>query len=193
MQYFTAFDNRGVIVWQSRTARAYSRTEMIGTPAWQWVNGEDVERCKRALSTVIVTRRREAFTSLGTRDGISYEVTYFPLAAEATVIAETIPVSTSPLTDREMQVLQAICSDELPSETAKRLKLSVSTVESYRASLKRKLEAKGTAGLVCAAIRLGLWLPSVLSVLNNILFEVLMFGIEGRWDRGFRDSGCSSA
>jgi DNA-binding CsgD family transcriptional regulator len=159
MQYFTAFDSTGIIVWQSPTARGYSRSEMVGTPAWKWVEAKDIDQCKRTLSTAIVTRHRESFVHVGTRDGNAYEVAYIPLPMSATVIAEVKAVSTHTLTDREMQVLEAIFNDETPQELSKRLEISISTIESYRASLKRKLNAKGNSGLVRAAIRMGLLSP----------------------------------
>lgn len=159
MQYFTAFDDHGIIVWQSPTARGYSRTELIGTPAWKWVQAKDIDQCKRTLSTAIVTRSRESFVHVGTRDDTAYKVTYVPLPMSATIIGEIQVVSTHSLTDREMQVLDAICNDETPQHLSTRLGLSISTIESYRASLKRKLDAKGTAGIVRAAIRMGLLSP----------------------------------
>lgn len=159
MQYFTAFDSTGIIVWQSHTAREYSRTEMVGTHAWKWVHPNEVERCKRTLATAIVTRHRESFVHVGTRDRQTYEVAYVPLPTSATVMAEVKAVSTHTLTDREVQVLEAIFNDETPQQLSKRLGLSISTIESYRASLKRKLDAKGTAGIVRAAIRMGLLSP----------------------------------
>lgn len=159
MQYFTAFDSTGIIVWQSPTARKYSRTEMVGTHAWKWVHSNESEKCKRTLATAIVTRQRESFVHVGTRDGQAYEVAYVPLPTSATVMAEVKAVSTHTLTDREMQVLEAIFNDETPQQLSKRLEISISTIESYRASLKRKLNANGTAGIVRAAIRMGLLSP----------------------------------
>ena len=60
------------------------------------------------------------------------------------------------LTTREMQTLHAICRDEPPKQTAARLGVSVSTVETYRLHLRRKTGAVGTAGLVRWAIRNGI-------------------------------------
>jgi len=132
---------------------------MIGTYAWKWVPHKEEEKCKRELSTVIVTRKRSTMTALGPRDHVPYEVTYVPLPADATVIAETRAVPLHALTKREQDVLLAISNDEKPAETRKRLKISASSYEFYRAALKDKLAANGNAGLVRAAIRMGLIQP----------------------------------
>jgi DNA-binding CsgD family transcriptional regulator len=60
------------------------------------------------------------------------------------------------LSDRELAVLTMIAQDVQPQAIAKKLRLSPSTVETYRARLKVKLKVQGTAGLIRWAIRVGL-------------------------------------
>lgn len=60
------------------------------------------------------------------------------------------------LTRREQEILKLITEEYTSQEIAKKLFLSANTVENQRASLLQKLHCKNTAGLVKAAITLGL-------------------------------------
>jgi len=62
----------------------------------------------------------------------------------------------SPLTSRQREILQLIAEGRGTREIAERLHLSVKTVETHRAHLMTRLQVRDTAGLVRAAIRLGL-------------------------------------
>jgi len=59
------------------------------------------------------------------------------------------------LTGRQLEVLKLICKELTNIEIAKRLHLSVRTVEGYRNSLLEKTNAKNTAGLVMFAFKNG--------------------------------------
>jgi len=56
------------------------------------------------------------------------------------------------LTEREIQVLQLICSEHTNQEIAEKLYLSKRTVESHRQRILEKTGAKNTAGLVIYAL-----------------------------------------
>ncbi len=60
------------------------------------------------------------------------------------------------LTDREKEVLAFIAEGMTSRQIAERLFLSVSTVNSHRANLKKKLSIRDTAGLVKYALQAGL-------------------------------------
>jgi len=60
------------------------------------------------------------------------------------------------LTPREREVLQLIGEGYTNSEIAKRLSISVKTVETHRAQLRRKLNIHDRAGLIRYAIRKGI-------------------------------------
>ena len=60
------------------------------------------------------------------------------------------------LTRRELQVLELISEEYTNQEIAKKLFLSVSTVETHRMNLSSKLDARNTAGMVKKAIKFGL-------------------------------------
>jgi DNA-binding CsgD family transcriptional regulator len=57
------------------------------------------------------------------------------------------------LTGRERQIIRMICQDLSSAEIASHLKISVSTVETHRQNIRRKLGVRGTAGVVLYALR----------------------------------------
>ncbi|MBI3801382.1 MAG: response regulator transcription factor [Deltaproteobacteria bacterium] len=63
------------------------------------------------------------------------------------------------LTPREREILQLIAEEQTSKEIAARLHLSEHTVETHRCQLIKRLRVRGLAGLVRAAIRLGLVPP----------------------------------
>lgn len=68
-------------------------------------------------------------------------------------------VQSDPLSGRERQVLQLVGEGRSTKEVAAQLGISIKTVESHRARLRRKLDIHETAGLVLYAIRRGLIQP----------------------------------
>lgn len=60
------------------------------------------------------------------------------------------------LTRREKDVLKLIVEENTNQEIAKKLFLSLRTIEHYRTNLMQKLDVKNTAGLVKIAIQMGL-------------------------------------
>lgn len=69
--------------------------------------------------------------------------------------AETGNASAS-LTDREREILRLIALEHTTNEIAERLYISPYTVETHRKNLIQKLGVRNSAGLVKAAVRLGL-------------------------------------
>ena len=69
----------------------------------------------------------------------------------------------SPLTEREQQILQAVALGHTNSEIGERLHLSVRTIESHRARILRKLDLSTRADLVSYAITSGLFDTSKLT------------------------------
>lgn len=67
-----------------------------------------------------------------------------------------------PLTERELEVLQAIARGHSNISAAAALGVSPKTVDSHRTSLMRKLGVHSTASLLLAAVRAGLLDPSSL-------------------------------
>jgi two-component system response regulator NreC len=65
----------------------------------------------------------------------------------------------SPLTDREREVLRLLALGHTNSETAERLHLSVRTVETHRANIQSKLGSSSRAELVRHALEQGLITP----------------------------------
>jgi DNA-binding CsgD family transcriptional regulator len=176
-RYFTTLDVNGRVVWHSSSSTVSRPSEMIGTYAWDWCASHDVDQCKRAISHAIVIGEPTGVVLRCTGNPTPYAVRYTPLLRPAVLVVEAMPDSRPQLTDREETVLSAICNDESPSALAARMKISISTVESFRAALKRKLAADGTAGLVLAAVRYGFIQPVLLAVLH---FDCAAFGNQWR-------------
>ena len=65
---------------------------------------------------------------------------------------EALPSPFAPLSDRELEVFRLIGLGLRKSELAARLNLSVNTIESHRASLKKKLKVKSSAELAKLAV-----------------------------------------
>jgi DNA-binding CsgD family transcriptional regulator len=59
----------------------------------------------------------------------------------------------SPLTRREVEVIRLIAQDLTNKEIAAKLRVSVKTVDFHRRGLKKKIGAKGTAGIIRYAIK----------------------------------------
>lgn len=69
-------------------------------------------------------------------------------------------VLSEPLTLREREVLKLIAEEKSNKEIADVLVISIRTVQTHRASIKRKLNIRKTAGLVKYAIRKGYTTPT---------------------------------
>ncbi len=61
-----------------------------------------------------------------------------------------------PLSEREKQLLELVCSDDTYKEIADKMCLSPKTVDTYRMSLFEKLQVKSRTGLVLYAIKSGM-------------------------------------
>ena len=57
------------------------------------------------------------------------------------------------LTDRELEVFQLIGSGRKTRQIADQLKLSIKTIETYRAHIKEKLSLRDGTELVCLAVK----------------------------------------
>jgi len=85
---------------------------------------------------------------------------YFSQQVSATLLQAitrkktTLPYNnhTTPLSDREIEVLRLIAQEFSNGEIAEKLFISIRTVDTHRRNLLEKLEAKNTAGLVKYAI-----------------------------------------
>ena len=89
-----------------------------------------------------------------------------PQVALAIATEKVGSVSSSPLTEREQQILQAVALGHTNSEIGEQLHLSVRTIESHRARILRKLDLSTRAELVNYAITSGLFDTSKLPAGN---------------------------
>lgn len=90
------------------------------------------------------------------------------ISAQVTVAIATAKAAgkTSPLSNREQQIIQAVALGHTNSEIAEHLHLSVRTIESHRARILRKLDLSTRAELVSYAITSGLFDTSKLPTGN---------------------------
>lgn len=70
---------------------------------------------------------------------------------------DTIRQQTTPLTDKEKEVLQLICKEHTNAEIAEIVFLSPRTIEGIRSSLLEKIGVRNIAGLVLYAVKYGLY------------------------------------
>ena len=65
------------------------------------------------------------------------------------------PVSSDPLTEREVDVLRLVCKEMTSGQIAEQLNLSQRTVENHRHRLSKKIGSNGSIGLYLFALRNG--------------------------------------
>lgn len=69
---------------------------------------------------------------------------------------DTITISDSVLTKRELEILELIAGEFTNEEIASKLNLSKRTVDSHRQNILNKLQVKNTAGLIKYAFKVGI-------------------------------------
>ena len=102
------------------------------------------------VATAIATAAGEAL-SAGLANSILSEFT-----AERATANAVAPVDTSPLTNREEEILQLIADGYSTSEVASRLFISGKTVKNHLASIYGKLDARDRTQAVLSAVRIGI-------------------------------------
>jgi len=99
----------------------------------------------------------ELFTAL--RQVVKFGYYYTPIITGNIhrQIEKKINTANAPeITGREKELLQHLCTDMGYTEIAKKMFLSESTVDTYRARLFEKFEVKNRIGLILKAVNLGL-------------------------------------
>jgi len=110
---------------------------------------EGSEKVKEAIRSVL---KGELF--------VSKEVIARILEKTARGVTDAVASPFEALSDRELEVFQLLGLGYGPSEIAKRLHLSVRTVEGYGVRIRGKLNLKGASELVQYAIQLNNWKDS---------------------------------
>ena len=70
-------------------------------------------------------------------------------------VAHSGAVDGDPLSKREIEVIKMICHGLTSQEIAKRLRLSIRTVENHRHRISKKIKARNTADIIVHAIKNG--------------------------------------
>lgn len=157
MNGVTLLDRHARLLWDSWIDPGMPT--VIGGRAWDFVKPADLQACKDAMTACLIGNGSTDFkVSVGLPKAWQiYQCTAEPIENVAAVVKWLqLPENPLILTSREHDVLLAICADESPKKTAKRLKITVSTVETFRAILRRKTGQLGTAGLARWAVRMGI-------------------------------------
>jgi DNA-binding CsgD family transcriptional regulator len=153
-------DEHGTVLWISHGDDLHPPEQIVGKKVWDLVPAEEREEVRDLLALAIFDDGHEerVFTSRFSGARPQYRVR-MQRAKEVTVVALVQRMLPPTVTAREKEILRLIANDVKPQQIGKKLRLSPNTVDSYRRNLKRKLGVKGTAGLVCWAIRAGLVNP----------------------------------
>lgn len=130
----------------------------LGPTRWR-VASDDLDRLRRLVAAgaefVLVTR-----WSAGTGAWLTVTpATAPPAAAAAPAVGSTPRRRRRPLTGREIEVLRLIADGLHAKEIARRLGISLRTVDVHRAHIKQKLRVQTIGDLVRAGIRQGLVSP----------------------------------
>jgi DNA-binding NarL/FixJ family response regulator len=105
----------------------------------------------------------EAIESVN-QNGVYYNVQVTKIMEQNLKGDGTDPDPLVKLTEREIEVLRLICAQYNSSDIAKKLELSIRTVDRHRESLLAKTKSTNAAGLVIYAIRNNLFNPRELSI-----------------------------
>jgi DNA-binding CsgD family transcriptional regulator len=153
------FDSHGRCLWVSQELPEL-RGKVTGKSAWHWCPSQhDKELLIRAFALCAFTGEPQEASTIAARGRrFNCKLAHIP-HAEFVGAWQMLPERMVKLTVRERQILDALCNDEKREQTAKRLGISPRTVESFRLILRRKTGAKGIAGLVKWALRMGLCEP----------------------------------
>ncbi len=127
-----------VLVLTMHAEREYVRQALAAGATGYLVKTADREELKLALATLA---RGQMWIS--------------PAIAQ-TAVENGETVTEQELTARQREVLQLIADGVRPTNIARRLRISVKTVESHRAQIMERLGIRTTAGLVRYALRTGI-------------------------------------
>lgn len=99
----------------------------------------------------------ELFTAL--QQVVKYGYYYTPIVTgniHKQVTKKSVSTDVPELKEREKELLENLCSDMSYAEISKKMFLSESTVDTYRARLFEKFQVKNRIGLILKAVHLGL-------------------------------------
>lgn len=147
-------DRRGRFLWTSWVVPE-AKGKWQGKPVWHFAPPHEEQPAREALSRVLLDGEPAQVTLHGPGKHV-WETTLME-APDAHIICQWREVSgVIRLTPRENQALLALCADEPEKVTAQRLGVSIKTIDTFRASLRKKTGAAGIAGLVRYAVRAGI-------------------------------------
>lgn len=152
MTHTTLLEPDGTVLWMSHSPGP-PIDEVIGTKLWKWADDKRRPEWRRYIAEAVLDGH--SGPHITEFDGKKYHCSFRRLSNSLIVNTWGLyfPIE---LSEREAEVLTLIAKDHKPQEIAKKLRLSLHTVETYRARLKSKLKVPGTAGLIRWAIRVGL-------------------------------------
>jgi DNA-binding NarL/FixJ family response regulator len=134
-----------VLILSMHNDKAYATKALASGAAGYLLKDAGAAECEAAVRAVV---RGESYLSPGISGHV---VSEYARLAQAEAAA-----ATDPLTERQREVLRMI-AEGLPTKSiARRLDISVKTVEAHRGQLMERLGIREVAGLVRYAVRVGL-------------------------------------
>jgi DNA-binding CsgD family transcriptional regulator len=154
MRGITLLDRTGKILLVSNRSL---HQRVAGTSVWSWIDARDLADFKLAIANFQFEQRAVAYCVRTLKlDGFLFSGVVEHVGDLFVAHWQRRLASAPELTPRERQVLVALCRDETIKQTARRLRISVKTVESFRLILRKKIGARSSAGLIVWAVANGI-------------------------------------
>jgi DNA-binding NarL/FixJ family response regulator len=135
-----------ILVLSMHDERAYVREALAAGADGYLVKAAEREELALALAALA---RGQAWLSPPAAKVLIEELLDRPMRSEG-------PVATQDLTPRQLEVLKLIAAGQSTKQIARRLGLSVKTIETHRGQIMARLDIRHVAGLVRYALRMGL-------------------------------------
>ena len=135
-----------ILVLSMHDERAYVREALAAGADGYLVKASEREELALAVGALA---KGQAWLSPPAAKVLIEELLDRPMRAEG-------PVATQDLTPRQLEVLKLIAAGQSTKQIARRLGLSVKTIETHRGQIMARLDIRHVAGLVRYALRMGL-------------------------------------
>jgi len=159
MEALALLNRDGHFVWVDDHAPwGWCSDLVLGTPAWQWVTSDNVERVKTAYSRCLVLHEPQQFTAEVSIDGRSVDIAVWLLPVgleEVRIVAKStrLPTRIRELTTTEREVLRLTGAGLAPKVIATRMNVERTTVDTHRRNIMSKLRIDNSHEFQAFAVR----------------------------------------
>ena len=142
--FVTLHDCLGTSVWSSGLESGVTEQEALSARPWHHAVDDDREKVRGAYALCLLERTPIAFTASWKFGGrvLRYRSQLFPAnMGQVTMVGmhRRIPNELSKLSDREREIMVAHGTGRNAQQIAAKLKISLSTLNSHRGNIRRKL------------------------------------------------------